>query len=107
MHRGDRRVHYRLTYYCEAELEGLAVGRVPCRVADIGVGGVFVETRAVLPLGATTRIRFQLAGEDIAADTEVRYSAAGFGMGLRFLNLPDLEQARIRTFILKESSKRR
>jgi hypothetical protein len=96
---GERRTHRRLTHYAEAELEGLDVGRVPCRLAEVSEGGAFVEARTVLPSGAQTRLRFQLAGREIAARVEVRYSALGIGMGLRFVDLPDADREAIREFV--------
>jgi hypothetical protein len=102
----DRRNHYRLTYYCEAQLEGLDVGRVPCRLADISVGGAFIEARTVLPVGARAAIRFSLGGREIVAVGEVRYSAPGIGMGLRFIDLPETEEMAIRTFVLKQGGRR-
>jgi len=101
----DRRRHYRLTYYCEATLAGLDVGRLPCRLADIGPGGAFVEARTVLPVGACTNLRFELAGRDVAVESEVCYSAPGIGMGVRFKDLPELERAHIQTFIIQQAKR--
>jgi len=95
----ERRAHRRLTHYAEAELEGLDVGRVPCRLAEISEGGAFVEARTVLPTGAKTNLRFELAGREIAVQVEVRYSAPGFGMGLRYVELPATDAAAIRAFL--------
>ncbi len=95
----ERRTFKRVVHYAEAELEGLDVGRVTCRLAEIGEGGAFVEARTVLPPGARTRLRFELSGREIASQVEVRYSAPGIGMGVRFIDLPPDAADAIRAFV--------
>ena len=102
----DRRAHYRLTFYCEAQIEGLDLKRSSCRIADIGVGGAFVEASTVLPVGARTSVRFALLGHEITTAAEVRYSTPGIGMGLRFVNLSELGEVVIRTLIATEAAER-
>ncbi len=103
MHPADRRSHARKAFYCEAQLEGLDVGRTPCRLADISVGGAFVEARTVLPVGASTHVRFRLGGREISSRAEVRYTVPGIGMGLRFTGLSAAEQGLILAFVLGQS----
>lgn len=100
MSRADRRRHPRKTYFCEARIEGLGTGRAACRVADISLGGVFVEAMTVLPPGTSTRVQFALPGHELAADAEVRYSQQGIGMGLRFVALSELDRAAIQAYLL-------
>jgi hypothetical protein len=103
----DRRSSARRPYYCEAHLEGLDVGRVPCRMADISVGGAFVEARTQLPAGARTRIRFHLAGREFVADAEVRYTSPGIGMGLHFIGgLSADDQCLILSFVMGQAAAR-
>jgi hypothetical protein len=103
----DARADFRLTFYCEARIDGLDVARSLCRVADLGVGGAFVEARTVLPPGARTTIGFSILGQEIRTAAEVRYALPGIGMGLRFVNLPEIGEMAIRTLIRRESEARR
>lgn len=96
----ERRRFPRKTYYCEARVEGLGAGKAVCRIADISLGGAFVEGLSVLPAGARTQVRFDVLGREVSVRAEVRYSQPGIGMGLRFVGLSDLDQATLRTFLL-------
>ena len=99
----ERRRFVRQPYFCEARLEGLDVARVPCRLADISVGGVFVEARTLLPVGARTRLRFHLGNREVATTAEVRYTSPGIGMGLRFLDLQPADRASILAFVIGQT----
>ena len=84
----ERRNSRRVTFYCEAQLEGIDVSHAHVRLADLSVDGAFVDARTVLPPGALAQVRFTLLGQEVLARAEVRYSMPGMGMGLRFLELP-------------------
>lgn len=94
-----RRQYARVTYYSEAELEGLDVSRVPCRLAELGAGGAFVEARTNLPVGGRAAIRFRLGEGDILAQVEVRYAFDGIGMGLQFTQVSDADRQTIARFV--------
>ncbi len=96
------RQYARVTYYSEAELEGLDVSRVPCRLSELGAGGAFVEARTNLPVGAQASIRFRLGESMIAAQVEVRYAFQGIGMGLQFTQLSDADKQAIARFVEQE-----
>ncbi|HEY3380738.1 MAG TPA: PilZ domain-containing protein [Vicinamibacterales bacterium] len=87
MSESDRRKSTRITYFCEAELEGIDVSRLQVRIADLSVEGAFVDARTVLPSGSVARLRFTVLGKEITVQAEVRYSMPSFGMGMRFLGL--------------------
>ncbi len=93
------RQYPRATYYSEAELEGLDVSRVPCRLSELGAGGAFVEARTNLPVGARAAIRFQLGDAAIVAQVEVRYAFEGIGMGLQFTQVSDADRQAIAQFV--------
>lgn len=95
----ERREHDRITYFTEAWLDGLDVGRIPCRLSDISVGGAFLDARTTLPVGTRARLRFRLDEQEIEVVAEVRYSAPGFGMGLRFLDLTENDRRVIQSFV--------
>jgi hypothetical protein len=104
MSSSERRSDVRLPYYCEAKLEGLDVGRSTCRLADISVGGAFVEARTLLPVGTVARLQFRLAGREVTADAEVRYTCPDVGMGLRFVNLAPADRYLILSFVVGQSA---
>ncbi len=95
----ERRRSKRVAYFCEAVLEGIDVARSAVRLADLSVDGVFVDTRTVLPPGVVANLRFTLNGVEIRTIAEVRYSMAGMGMGLRFLDLADADRQAIATYV--------
>ena len=100
----ERRRFPRKTFYCEARVEGLGAGRAACRIADISLGGAFVEGLSVLPAGARTQVCFTILGREVSARAEVRYSQPGIGMGLRFLALSEVDLATLRTFLVTQAS---
>jgi hypothetical protein len=93
-----------VTYYSEAELEGLDVSRVPCRLAELGVGGAFVEARTNLPIGGRASIRFRLGEREIVAQVEVRYAFEGIGMGLQFTQLSDPDKQTVASFVEQQGA---
>jgi PilZ domain len=52
------------------------------RVRDLSVGGLFIETRKVCPIGATVELHFLVQDGEIRANATVRYVKAGSGLGL-------------------------
>jgi hypothetical protein len=99
----NRRHTARVTYFAEAELEGIDVSRVNVRLSDISPDGAFVDSRTVLPAGATAKLRFTLLGREITVQAEVRYSMPSFGMGIRFLDLQPDDRRVIDAFVASAS----
>lgn len=98
----DRRESKRVTFYCEARLDGMDVAYANVRLSDLSVDGAFVDARTVLPEGAVTGIHFRILSTDVSLNAEVRYSMPGMGMGLRFLNpSPEVRQT-IERFLLTQ-----
>ena len=95
----ERRASKRVTYFAEAELEGVDVSRLLVRLADLSVTGAFVDVRNVFPTGTTARLRFTVLGRQISVLAEVRYSMPTFGMGMRFLDLTPEDRTLIEEFI--------
>jgi hypothetical protein len=90
----ERRGSRRVTFFCEARLEGIDVANASVRIADLSVDGAFVDARTVLPPGAIANLRFSLPDCEVSVRTEVRYSMPGMGMGLRFVDLtPEVRDA--------------
>lgn len=85
----DRRQSRRVSFYIEARLEGIDVGRSHVRLADLSADGAFVDARTVLPAGTIARLHFAIDSVEVSVLVEVRYSMAGFGMGVRFVDVDD------------------
>lgn len=99
----ERRTAKRVTYFAEAELEGVDVSRLSVRLADLSATGAFIDVRNVYPVGTTANLRFTLLGQQISVRAEVRYSMPTFGMGVRFLELKAEDRGLIEAFIAQQS----
>jgi hypothetical protein len=99
----ERRAAKRVTFFAEAELEGMDASHDTVRLADISVAGVFVDVRTVYPPGTTARLRFSVLGHEIDVLADVRYSMPSFGMGMRFLNLRPEDRRVIEDFVARAS----
>ncbi len=89
MAENDRRQSRRVGYFIEARLEGIDVGRSDVRLADLSADGAFVDARTVLPVGTMARLHFSVGSTEVSVLVEVRSSMAGFGMGVRFIDVDD------------------
>jgi hypothetical protein len=85
----ERRKARRLTVPLEGGWEG-ASGRRPCRIADLSIGGCFVESLTAPAVGETVNVTISLPdGHLLKAVTQVTYIFPSIGFGARFLNLPN------------------
>ena len=64
----------------------LADGRIEdtSRVKDLGVGGLFIETKKVCPINATVELHFLVQDGEIRASATVRFTTSDSGMDLQF-----------------------
>ena len=69
------------------------------RVKDLSVGGLFIETRKVCPVGAMVELHFLVQDGEIRANATVRYVKAGSGLGLQFEAVRSEDQARFATMV--------
>jgi hypothetical protein len=69
------------------------------RVRDSSVGGLFIETRKVCPIGATVELHFLVQDGEIRASATVRYVKTGSGLGLQFEAVRSEDQARFATMV--------
>ena len=60
---------------------------------DISLGGLYLNTQAQIPEGATLTLRIPLGGEHVIVKADVVYSNPGHGVGVRFHRLTDEAQA--------------
>ncbi len=95
--RGNPRVDFFRDILCASE--GTIVRS---QVADLSVGGMFVDTiRTPFAVGSRVTVRFSLRPGDPprALDAEVGYVQEGIGMGVRFVGLDEAERQRIAAFV--------
>ena len=69
------------------------------RVKDLGVGGVFVETKKTCPVGGTVELHFLVPDGEVRASATVRFVLSGTGMGLQFKAVRGEDQARFTTMM--------
>ena len=90
---GDERRHTeRAMVPLDGEWHG-ASGHRSGRIADISIGGCFVESMATPSVGEQVGVKVTLpSGEALEALGEVAYVAMGMGFGVRFLDLTPAQQ---------------
>jgi c-di-GMP-binding flagellar brake protein YcgR len=94
----ERRKHKRIPFIHEVEVIGVGTRRC----SDLSIGGMYLETVSVFPVGETLRLRFTLQDGDVApfeSSARVLYAHESVGVGLFFLNLTDDQQVRLQRFI--------
>jgi hypothetical protein len=62
---------------------------------NLGVGGLFIETRKPTVVGTKARLEFLVQEGQIRADAVVRHVQAGHGLGLKFTALSDGDRPRL------------
>ncbi len=60
---------------------------------DISLGGLYLSTQVLIPLGATLTLRIPLGGEHVITKADVIYRNPGHGVGVRFHRLSEGAQA--------------
>ena len=90
----ERRRHERSrliidVFFNGADLTGVA------STNDISPGGLYMNTRADIPVGSLLTLRIPLGGRDVVCNAEVVYSNPGRGVGINFQGLSDEDRAHI------------
>lgn len=89
----ERRLHDRSrlivdVYFNGADATGVASTK------DISVGGLYMNTQAVIPEGSLLTLRLPFSDDQqVVVNAEVVYSNPGHGVGVRFHGLPDKDRA--------------
>jgi hypothetical protein len=60
---------------------------------DISAGGLYMNTPAILPVGAAVVLRIPLGAVQVVADARVIYSNPGRGVGVHFYGLSERVRA--------------
>jgi len=95
----EQRRHPRFKCHNSVELHTQDGASFRATIADLSVGGCYVEMAIPLPPGTKLKAGIWIGETKCCADCEVAYSTGGMGTGLRFnrVSEPDLE--RIRQFL--------
>jgi len=66
------------------------------KIADLSVGGCYLEMAIPLPPGTKVKVGIWIGETKCWANCEVAYSTPGFGTGVKFVRIsePELEQIR-------------
>jgi len=56
---------------------------------DVGIGGLYMTTAAPLESGTPIVIRLTVGGQELSINGTVVYTDPGYGVGVRFRNLPE------------------
>jgi len=101
----DKRSERRVSLLQEIECEGEA-GKFSKRLADISVGGMFVDALNKFALGSTVTTRFHLPNSTnpIVVSAKVAYLQDKIGTGLEFLDLKVEDRKKIQELVGKLSS---
>lgn len=67
------------------------------RLANISLGGAFIETRSAYRVGTILNLRFAVQSSQISATVIVRNVRVPMGMGVEFLDLSPEGRARLET----------
>lgn len=68
-------------------------------LADLSIGGCYVEMPLPLEAGTKLKMNLWLRPERIWAEGEVAHQTPGFGVGIRFTQVTDADRERIRLFL--------
>lgn len=69
------------------------------RLANISLGGAFIETRSAYRVGTILNLRFAVQSSQISATVIVRNVRVPMGMGVEFLDLSPEGRARLETYL--------
>lgn len=93
----ERRQHRRIVHPFDGSWTG-ASGSSRCRIADISLGGCFVQTLATPSTGESTTITVTIGNHALTFHGLVVYAERGMGFAVRFRDIPPeelLELARL------------
>lgn len=90
----ERRQHDRSRLIVDVFFNGADTTGV-ASTKDISVGGLYMNTKTVLPEGALLTLRIPFGDEQVVVNAEVIYSNPGLGVGVSFHGLSEKDRALI------------
>lgn len=100
--RDERREYDRSRLIVDVQFDGGDTTGI-ASTKDIGIGGLYMNTKTPLPEGTRLTLRVPLAAEPVIIVAEVVYSQAGHGVGVRFQDLTDEARTRLEQLLAEES----
>lgn len=83
----ERRRHLRFPFSATLEAVDIKSGtKITGRTSDLGLGGCYVDTLTVFPVGTEAKIRIIRENETFEAQVRIVYSLNGMGMGMAFIS---------------------
>jgi PilZ domain-containing protein len=96
----DRRAHPRLKCVCSSELYPAGqTAPFRTRCTDISLGGCFIEMNLPLPKGTSVKIALWIKESKLWATGKVVTSTPGFGIGVQFKEISELDKQALQQFI--------
>jgi hypothetical protein len=95
----ERRQHFRLAMPIEGSWHG-ASGANVCRIADVSIGGCFIQSLATPTPGEATNVTMHVGPDDtLTLRGLVVYVERGMGFAVSFQDVPAEAAAKIRKLI--------
>jgi Tfp pilus assembly protein PilZ len=74
-------------------------------VRNLSAGGVFLQTRMLVELGAKAAIHFLVQEGHIQVEARVRHITPGLGLGLQFTAVEDADRPRMNSLLERTSNR--
>jgi hypothetical protein len=97
--RGDRRTAPRIKCEVSVELRSEDGTTTWGRASDLGIGGCFVEMPIPMNPGTKFEITLWISGTKLKLKAAVASSTPGYGIGVKFLDVPAKERESINAFV--------
>ncbi len=96
----DKRSAKRISYRSEVECSVNGDSLLNPEISDLSVTGAFIDSLNEIPPGSRVRLKFALpTGKVVTVEAEVVHSMPHFGMGVRFLDLPEEQRRAIESLV--------
>src|SRR6267378_3632 len=95
----QQRKHPRFKCDNSVEIHTLDGASFRARIADLSLGGCYVEMVVPLQLRAKLKVCIWVGEIRVWADCEIAYSTPGCGVGLKFVRISESDLERIRQFL--------
>jgi hypothetical protein len=95
----DARKHPRFKCQNSVELHTDGGASFWATIADLSIGGCYVEMAIPLSKGSRARVGIWMGETKIWVDCEVAYSTGGSGIGMKFTKIADSDRQRITEFL--------
>jgi hypothetical protein len=95
----EGRKHPRFKCPNSIELHSEAGASFWATIADLSVGGCYIEMALPFPKGSKVKVGIWIGETKVWADGEVAHSAPGLGIGVKFTGISDAHLQRLRQFL--------